>query len=112
MGLRVSLAPQALRELDEIAHYIRTRGSRESAERWFNQIVAEIRTLSESPMRCAIAPESRDAGVDVRLLLHGRRHRQYKIYYVIDETRATVSVVHVRHWARQPLGRDELEELL
>jgi hypothetical protein len=85
------------------------------AERWFNGVIHEIASLSEMPARCPAAPESEDLGQEVRVLLHGRSKRLYKIYYAIDyETPSAgmVRVFHVRHWARKPLTNDELEELM
>ena len=91
--------------------HIRRRGSFESAERWFNGIIDAIRSLSELPSRCAVADESTDLQTEVRLLLHGERNRRYKIYFAIHRESETVRVFHVRHWAKKPLGADELEEL-
>jgi plasmid stabilization system protein ParE len=42
MAFRVEISPQAFEDLDSISAYIRHRGSFESAERWFNGIVAAI----------------------------------------------------------------------
>ena len=66
------------------------------------------------PARCALAPEAEDLQDEVRLLLHGRKNRAYKIYFKIHqetESSGSVIVFHVRHWARKPLTNEELEEL-
>jgi plasmid stabilization system protein ParE len=46
MAFRVEISPRAFEDLDRISAYIRHRGSFESAERWFNGIVATTRCLS------------------------------------------------------------------
>ena len=98
--------------LDTIATYIRERGSLESAERWFNGIMDAIRSLGESPGRCPVSEESPALGVEVRLLLYGRRNRRYKVYFAIHNETETIRVFHVRHWANKPIAADELLELM
>jgi plasmid stabilization system protein ParE len=112
MAFRVELAPEALADLDAIAVYIQERGSFVNAERWFNGIVDAIRSLDELPTRCPVAAESQELQTEIRLLLHGKRHRQYKIYFAIHHDSGTVRVFHVRHWARKPLTDQELNELI
>jgi len=112
MAFRVEVAPEALADLDAIAAHIRERGSFESAERWFNGIIIAIRSLGELPNRCPLAEESRDLRTEVRLLLHGKRNRRYKIYFAIHHESKTVRVFHVRHWAMKPAETNELEDLM
>ena len=64
------------------------------------------------PSRCTLAGESDDLQTEVRLLLHGKRNRRYKVYFAIHHASATVRVFHVRHWARKPVETDELEDLI
>ncbi len=95
-----------------MAVYIKDRSSFATAERWFNAIIKDIASLKEMPQRCSVAAESEDLEREVRVLLHGRRNRTYKIYFSISQEPAgIVSVFHVRHWARKPLTNEELEEL-
>jgi toxin ParE1/3/4 len=110
MDFQVELLPIAVSDIDEIADYIRERGSQESAETWFNGIMAEIRSLRSLPTRCPVAGVSAEVGVQVRLLLFGRRHRQYKVYFVIDDKTRVVSIIHVRHWARRAVSAGDLAE--
>jgi plasmid stabilization system protein ParE len=109
MAFRVEISPQAFEDLDGISAYIR-RGSFESAQRWFNGILAAIRTLRDAPQRCPVAEESRQLEAEVRLLLYGKRNRRYKIYFAVHKE--TVRVFHVRHWARRPADTDELDDLM
>lgn len=115
MAFRVEIAPQAFDDLDSIAGYIREHSSFAVAEKWFNSIIDDIASLKEMPARCPVATESEDIGEEIRLLLHGRRNRAYKIYYAINyetPSAGTVRVFHVRHWARRPVSEDELQDLI
>jgi plasmid stabilization system protein ParE len=114
MAFRVEIQPQAFEDLDSIAGYIKTRSSFRAAEKWFNGMMDDIASLKEMPERCAVAPESEELESEVRILLHGRRNRTYKIYFSIDrknKTEGVVSVFHIRHWARKPLIDEDLEAL-
>jgi len=115
MAFRVEISPRAFNDLDDIAHYIKQRGSFDQAEKWFNGIIAAIRTLEDFPHRCQVAEESEELGQEVRLLLYGKRNRQYKVYYSVQQTKpstGTVRVFHVRHWARTSLSSDQLRKLM
>lgn len=111
MGFRVEISPEAFGNLDAIADHIRHRGSAESARRWFNGIMAAIRSLGEMPGRGPLAEESDDLQTEVRVLLYGKRNRRYKVYFAVHRESETVRVFHIRHWARRPVEVDELEEL-
>lgn len=54
------------------------------------------------PERIAVAEESTELGLEVRVRLYGKRNRQYKVYFGVYGTANTgiVHVFHVRHWAR------------
>jgi len=49
MAFRVEIEPQAFEDLDEIADWIKAGSSFETAERWFNGMIAAIATLREMP---------------------------------------------------------------
>jgi len=112
MAFRVEIAPRAFRDIDEIADYISERGSFESAERWFNGLMKEIRSLQDMPKRCARAEESNETGSEIRVLSHGSGNHRYQVYFAIREQSKTVRVLHVRHWARKRVDAGELEDLL
>ncbi len=112
MAFRVERQPQAFADLDSMAVYIKDRNSFATTERWFNAIIKDIASVKEILQPCSVAPESEDLDREIRVLLHGRRSRTYKIYFSISQEPAgIVSVFHVRHWARKPLTNEELEEL-
>jgi len=115
MAFHVEISPRAFNDLDEISGYIKQHASFQRAQEWFNGITAAIRTLEDMPHRCPVAEESKELGREVRLLLYGKRNRQYKVFYSIQKkTRSTgtVQVLHVRHWARKSLNTDQLRELI
>jgi plasmid stabilization system protein ParE len=110
MAFRVEISPQAFANFERISAYIRHRGSFESAEPWFNGIVAAIKTLRDASQRCPVAEESQQLQAEVRLLLYGKRNRRYKIYSAIHKATGTIRVFHVQHWAREPAGTGELDD--
>jgi plasmid stabilization system protein ParE len=115
MAFHVEISPRAFNDLDEIARHIKQQSSFQQAEEWFNGIIAAIRTLEDMPSRCRVAVESADLGMEVRLLLHGRRNRKYRVYFSLRERTRTTGVArvfHVRHWARTNLNTHQLRELM
>lgn len=112
MAFRVEISPEAFGDLDRITSYIQEKATTATAERWLNGIFAAIRTLTEMPNRCAVAEESAELEAEVRLLLHGKQKRRYKIYFAIHQETETVRILHVRHWARKPVEADELADLM
>jgi len=115
MAFRVEIEPQVLEDLESIAAFIQKNSSFAVAEKWFNRAMADIHSLKKLPGRCPIAQQLEEFGHQIRILLNGRAKRAYKIYYLIDfKTPSTgiVRVLHLRHWAREPLGEDELQDLI
>ena len=115
MAFHVEIEPQVLDDLESIAAFIQKHSSFAVAEKWFNRAMADIYSLKKLPGRCPVALESEELCQQIRILLNGRAKRAYRIYYSIDfKTPSTgvVHVLHVRHWARKPLGDDELQELI
>ena len=115
MAFRVEISPRAFHDLDGITGYIEQQASFEQAEQWFNGMIAAIRTLGEFPHRCPIADECQALGHEVRVLLHGKRNRQFKVFYSVQQkttSTGSVFVFHVRHWARKGLNIESLRELI
>ena len=115
MAFHVEIEPQVLDDLESIAAFIQKNSSFAVAEKWFNRAMADIYSLKKLPGRCPVALESEELRQQIRILLNGREKRAYRIYYSIDfKTPSTgvVHVLHVRHWARKPLGDDELQDLV
>jgi plasmid stabilization system protein ParE len=114
MGFRVEIAPRALADIDEAFLYIK-QDSRERASKWLLGIIDAISSLEAMPARCVAAPESVDAGKEVRVLLFGKRQHVYRIFFSIqveDEDKGVVRVLHVRHGAQRRLEAGELQQLM
>jgi plasmid stabilization system protein ParE len=115
MAFEVLITEQAFADLDAITGYIKENSSLERARKWFSAIVGTIETLRELPARRPLAEESEEVGQEVRLLLHGRRNRAYKIYFNVHYDTlqtGTVRVFHIRHWARKGVTADEFRKLM
>ena len=115
MAFEVLITDKAFADLDAIMGFITGEASIDIARKWFAAILGAIETLGEMPARCPLAPEAEELGEEIRLLLHGKKNRAYKIYFKLHhtvESSGSVRVFHVRHWARKPLTREELEELM
>ena len=110
MAFEVLITDKAFADLDAIMGFITGEASIDIARKWFAAILGTIETLGEMPARCPLASEAEELGEEIRLLLHGKKNRAYKIYFKIQQE--SVRVFHVRHWARKPLTREELEELM
>ncbi|MFY9841639.1 MAG: hypothetical protein WA718_19220 [Terriglobales bacterium] len=54
------------------------------------------------------APESRKLGRQLRHLLYGNRPHVYRVIYEVDERRQALSVLTIRHGARQKLEPSDL----
>lgn len=101
---RVDVTLTAEREANE-AYLWMAKRSLERANRWFDELLEAIKSLSENPRRYAVAYESDDFPYEVRLLLHGSGRSVCRVLYTIEEF--TVIVMHVRHAARAPLTGEE-----
>ena len=115
MAFSVEIEPQAFEDLDSLAGYIKSGSNVAVAGKWFNGIMDDIASLQDMPTRCPVAPELAELGQEIRILLHGRKNRAYKIFFSINyetPTAGLVQVLHVRHWARKPLTAEDLQVLM
>lgn len=72
-----------------------------AAERWHRGIERAIASLSISPRRCQLAPESNESNCELRQ----HWYKSYRILFTINSQR--VVVLHVRHGARDTMRPDE-----
>ncbi|MFZ1134536.1 MAG: type II toxin-antitoxin system RelE/ParE family toxin [Candidatus Korobacteraceae bacterium] len=107
MTYRVELTDRAVRDL-EILYLEKNATESQAAARWFNGLEKAVLGLERHPYRCPAAPESRKMKREVRHLLYGGKPHTYRVIYEIDESRRIVSVLTIRHGARQKLKRSEL----
>jgi len=96
MPYRVELTARADRNLRRIYREINANHSGQ-AHAWFNGLEAIILSLDEYPARGSVAPE----GANLRHLLYGNKPHTYRIIYAVDEGQRVVTVLHIRHGARQ-----------
>ena len=105
MTYRVILQPRAERDVFAAADWIHAESKSSAiALRWVRGLRAKIGSLSSKPQRCPIDPDSDAYGEEVRVLLHGKRHRKYRILFAIRGN--VVHVLTVRHSARQSLAEE------
>jgi plasmid stabilization system protein ParE len=103
MAFRVELSERAQTDIAAIYDWLHSQQAGTAGERWFVALREAIGSLSEIPLRCRVAPESRDSPVEVRQLLYGREPHVYRILFAVDGD--LVQVLHVRHARRRPLAR-------
>ena len=96
MPYRVRIAASAVADIDAAADYI-AQFSQAASERWYRGVYERIASLSESPRRCAIAPEAERFGMELRHLMYGRRRNAYR--FAVAEPNQ-VRVLYVRHGRR------------
>ena len=107
MAYRVDLTERAARNLRRLYRTIDAHDSVQ-ARIWFNGLEKAILSLHEHPARGAVVPEEDS----LRHLLYGRGRDRYRIIYSIDERNRVVTVLHIRHGARDaftPHGPDDEE---
>jgi plasmid stabilization system protein ParE len=105
MHYRVVLTPEAEADLRTAYRYIRQRAPR-AAREWIRRARQRIKTLSHSPERCPLAPESASFDEPIRELLFGTGNRgTYRfLFTVIDKS---VYILHIRHGSMLPLNPEE-----
>jgi toxin ParE1/3/4 len=91
----VEVLPRARRDLREIYAYIHAE-SGHRAHAWFNGLEAAVASLDKLPARGSLTPENDR----LHQLLYGKRPHVYRVIYAIDHRQHVVSVIHLRHGAR------------
>jgi toxin ParE1/3/4 len=104
MACRVELTERAARELTHLYRTINAENATHAHAR-FNGLERVILSLDENPARGLAIPENDD----FRHLLYGRGRNAYRITYAIDEHSQVVTVLHIRHGAREAFGLSEQE---
>ncbi len=104
MAYRVTLSPQARSDAREAAAFIRDQAGPDQARRWKNGLLDAIASLSEMPLRCAVAPESQELGAQMRQLVY----YSHRVLFRVIEAPPRVEVLRVYHSARAPLRLEDL----
>lgn len=108
MSYQVYIQPNAEEEIEEAYLWIAERAPK-TATRWFNKLADEIASLANFPERCAYAPENDVFDQAIRHLLFGRKGRTYRILFTIRDNQ--VRILHFRHWAKQTMKPEEIQDL-
>lgn len=99
MRYRVVVSLTAEVGLDDIFRFI-ALDNPTAASKLVASLRAKMKTLSQMPKRCPLAPEDGFDGLEVRHLIFGN----YRILFTIDVR--VVRVLQIRHGARLPLVED------
>ncbi len=97
MKYRVLIEPRAKADLKAAYLYI-AEDSPAQSDDWFADLLKAIATLERMPRRCPLAIENAAFDEEIRQLIHGN----YRVLFTISGSEVTVT--HVRHAARRPLG--------
>ncbi|TLD71464.1 type II toxin-antitoxin system RelE/ParE family toxin [Phragmitibacter flavus] len=102
----VILSAEAERNIEEAVAWI-AEANPTAGEEWYVGLIAKLGSLSQMPLRCPVAPESKLGLVEreIRQLLYGRHFWKYRVLFSVDKQR--VLIAHVRHGARLYLGQRE-----
>ena len=92
-------------ELEDVYRWIKERAPL-SAMRWREELIVKVESLTESPERHRLAPESDRFPVEIRQLLFRKRRSQFRILFTV--TGARVVILSVRHHSRRPLEGGDL----
>ncbi len=95
MAYQVDTTARAERNLEKLYETIGADNAPQ-VRRWFDGLVAAIRSLDTHPTRCPVTSESKHT----RHLLYGKKPHVYRIIFTIQEEKKLVNVLHIRHGAR------------
>lgn len=104
MKYRVEITAGAQSDAEAAYEWLAARTAR--AVSWFNGLVDAVESLAEFPTRWPLARESEEFDEPIRQMLYGRPPHIYRILFIIRANRVTV--LHVRHGARQTIELGEL----
>lgn len=106
MRYSVRLTAKAEADVDAALTWLRQQSAAAVVNRWFAQLSARIDTLHANPLRCGLAAESADLGLEIRELIFGRRLGRYRILFQVSGR--TVNVLRVWHAARNAVSGSDL----
>lgn len=94
MIYRVEIQPTAFQEIETAYRWMCDNRSGDFAARWYYELQDAIQSLERFPNRCAIAPESKTVGREIRQLWVGKQQR-YRVMFLVEKD--LVAVLHIRH---------------
>ncbi len=104
MAYRVLQTDESHRDLARILDWLLEQHAGETGLRWFDRLQTAMETLSEHPLRCGLAPESKEFGIEVRQLIYGRKPHSYRVLFTIEDE--SVVILNIRHGRRLPETRN------
>ncbi len=104
MAYRVELTERVARDLTHLYQTINAENPTQ-AYAWFNGLERVILSLDENPARGPVTFED----ASLRHLLYGRGRNIYRVIYAIDPGRHVVTVLHIRHGARDAFTSSDEE---
>ena len=109
MTYRVIVTRRAERDMHDAAEWWSTNRSPEQANRWLSGIERHLRSLAQTPRRCAAAAESDRFPFELRELHYGpgRRSTHRLLFTIADEL---VLVLAVRHVAQDRFEPEDLSD--
>jgi plasmid stabilization system protein ParE len=98
---------QARADLDD-AYQNAARHAPSTASRWVDRFQEALATLSRSPQRCPLSPESRFVDEDIHEFHFGRRPNVFRVFFWIDGR--YVRILRIRRASRRGLTRRDIEQ--
>jgi len=105
MTYSVAITDRAKDELDQACDWWAEHRSAEQALRWYNGLIAAMKSLGDNPQRCPVAPENHAFPFEIRQLLYGSgRKPTHRAVFTIRPD--LVLVLRIRHLAQQEISPD------
>ncbi len=102
MRFRVEYSARAERDVFAAYAYI-AQDAPLNAMRWLEGLEVAVASLTSSPERCPLAPESEALAFELRQQKYG----SYRVLFVIDGR--SVQILHIRHSRRDVVKPGDLE---
>ena len=99
MVFHVETTAQADADSRAILEWLIGNYAGDAGVRWFRELERAIKSLENSPQRCALAPENLAFPFEVRQRLYGHKPHIYRILFTIVDN--VVFVVQIRHGRRR-----------
>lgn len=106
MKYQVRLTLKAEADLEGVLAWFREQEAIAAGSRWVAGVMQAIDRLETFPLRCELADESADLGLEIRQLRFGKRRGAYRILFQVEDH--TVHILRVRHGAQDRVARDDL----
>ncbi len=98
MRYRVIVTPEAQADLRAIRWNMK-HANPQAVAKWSSGIRLRIKSLTDQPERCALAPETVHFRTEIREILYGKTNRNtYRVLFAIAAKQ--VLILHVRHGSR------------